>query len=84
MTGLVILLYATAVLAFIDAVRRPTSEWVEADRNKAFWLVMLVILNVLGALMYTLFILPRFPRGQSQVENAFLKGSVVDHNDGKE
>jgi beta-lactamase regulating signal transducer with metallopeptidase domain len=76
MSAILVLLYAAALIAFVDALRRPASQWVQADRNKTFWLMMLVLLNVLVAPLYALFVVPRFTRGQSDLDAAFLKRST--------
>ena len=71
MIGILLLLAAAA--AFIDAVRRPASHWVEADRNKAFWLTMIILLNVLGVLAYIVAVLPLFPRGEGSTDAQLMK-----------
>jgi Phospholipase_D-nuclease N-terminal len=71
MIGVLLILAAGA--AFIDAVRRPASQWVEADRNKAFWLTMIVILNVVGVVAYVITVVPRFPRGAGSTDTELLK-----------
>jgi hypothetical protein len=73
MIGLLLILAAAA--ACVDAVRRPASQWVEADRNKAFWLTMIIILNVVGALAYVIAVVPRFPRGAGATPAELLKPS---------
>jgi hypothetical protein len=74
MSPLVVVCYGVTAVAFVDALRRSPSEWLEADRNKAFWLVMLVFLNVLGALAYVLFVVTRFSGSRATGED-FLKRS---------
>jgi hypothetical protein len=63
--------------AFLDGCRRSSIEWVEADRNRAFWLTMIVVLNVVGAVFYLLLVVPQFSR-QQQVDSTFLKQSHSD------
>jgi hypothetical protein len=74
MSPLIVSIYAITAIAFIDALRRSSSEWLGADRNRAFWLIMIVFLNVLGALAYALFVLPCFA-GKPQVDDEFRKRS---------
>lgn len=71
-----ILLLLTAAAAFIDAVRRPASHWVEADRNKAFWLTMIIMLNVLGVLAYMVAVWPLFPRGAGSTDAQLMKATA--------
>jgi len=68
-----VLLILVAAVAFIDAVRRPASQWVEADRNRPFWLTMIVVLNVIGVVAYALAVVPRFPRGAGSTDAELLK-----------
>jgi hypothetical protein len=74
---LVLALYGIAALAFVDGVRRPASQWLEADRNRGYWLTAIVLLNVVGALLYLVFVLPRFPAGSSAGGEMFLKGTTT-------
>jgi hypothetical protein len=76
MTPLTLLFFAAMGLAFIDAARRPASQWLLADRNRAFWLVLIVFLNIFGACLYALFVFPRFPRGSADVDATLLKSAV--------
>jgi hypothetical protein len=76
MTMLLLLLAAGA--AFLDGFRRPSSQWIEADRNRGFWLGMIVVLNVLGVAAYLLFVLPRFPRGAVDIDRTLLKSSISE------
>jgi Phospholipase_D-nuclease N-terminal len=62
-----------AVVAFIDACRRPASQWAQADRNRAFWLTMIVLLNVIGVAAYLIGVLPRFQSGSSSTDAELLK-----------
>ncbi len=74
MSAVLVLCWAVTGVAFLDVCRHSSVEWVEADRNRAFWLVMLVVLNIVGVVFYLVLVVPRFPRGQ-QVDSAFLKSS---------
>ena len=75
MSALVVIFYVIAAIACIDALRRSPSEWIEADRNKGFWIAMLVLLNGLGVLIYVLFVVPRFA-ARRPVHGEFLKHSA--------
>ncbi len=74
MSAIGVLLCVGAVIAFIDALRRSPSEWIEADRNRGYWLITLVLFSVFAAPFYALFVLPRFPHRQ-QIDGSFLKNS---------
>jgi hypothetical protein len=71
--AIVAVCWMVTIVAFIDAIRRPASDWASADRNRAFWLVMLVFLNAIAAVCYALFIVPRFSRAAANIDSAFLK-----------
>ncbi len=73
MSPLTIVFLLVALGGVIDAARRPAVAWVEADRNRGFWIIMMVFFNVLGVVPYALFVVPRFPRGGSTTDDAFLK-----------
>lgn len=53
-------------LCLIDAARRPTAQWAEADRDKGYWVTSLVMsgILVLPAVVlvpaYLIGVLPRF------------------------
>jgi hypothetical protein len=69
------LLIVTAAAALVDAVRRPASHWIEVDRNKAFWLTMIILLNVVGVAAYLIGVVPRFPRGAGRTDAELMKSS---------
>ena len=56
--GIVFLLIGAA--GVIDAALHPTSDWAHADRNKFFWVVGMVVLNVLFVVPYLVAVRPRF------------------------
>jgi hypothetical protein len=67
--------WLVTLAAVVDAVRRSSSQWVEADRNKSFWITIIVLTNVIGSTIYAAFVLPRFARASSgsSTNQAFLK-----------
>jgi hypothetical protein len=73
MNAIVALCWTITIVAFIDAIRRPASDWASADRNRAFWLVILLFLNALAAVCYAIFVVPRFSRAAANIDSAFLK-----------
>ena len=75
MSGLAVLCWVLTGAAFIDAVRRPGSDWVDADRRRAFWIVMIAMLNVFGAIAYALLVLPRMTGRKASVDSGFTKGA---------
>jgi|ERR1035441_1433426 hypothetical protein len=73
MSGLSVLCIILSAAAFVDAVRRPASQWVQADRNKGFWLTMIVLLNILGVVAYVVGVVPRLGRGTGASDARLLK-----------
>jgi hypothetical protein len=73
MSPISIVMLLIAFVAIIDAARRPAVAWVEADRKRSFWIVMMALFNVLFVVPYVLFVVPRFPRGGSTTDDTFLK-----------
>jgi hypothetical protein len=65
-------LTAIGLVAVVDMVRRPESDWSEADRDKWTWVVLGVLLAPIIWLAYLVFVMPRFPR-VSTIETKFLK-----------
>lgn len=53
----IILIFDIALAA--DAARRPASVWAAADRNKAFWVVLLALFGVIVFIPYVIGVLPR-------------------------
>jgi hypothetical protein len=74
MSARLAIFWAATGVAFLDVCRRSSVEWVEADRNRAFWLPTLAVLNIVGALFYLLLVVPQCPREQ-QVDGSFVKSS---------
>ncbi len=40
------------IVALVDALRRPASEWEAAQQNQLVWVVVIVITNIIGAIIY--------------------------------
>lgn len=65
LTALIVVCYLITIAAVIDAVRRPSYAWVEADRNRAYWVSGLVFgllflpVGILLAIAYAVGVLPR-------------------------
>ena len=53
------LLWALGWVAAVDCLRRPHLQWVAADRQRAFWVVMLIFLGPLMVWIYLIGVLPR-------------------------
>jgi hypothetical protein len=63
--GVTALFYANVALgifAALDAIRRPSSAWVAADRDKGWWVTGLICFSWFGVVtapLYALVLLPR-------------------------
>lgn len=53
----IILIFDLALAA--DAARRPASVWAAADRQKAYWVVLLALFGVIMVIPYVVGVLPR-------------------------
>ena len=74
-TFLVILSYASGIVAILHGLAKPASEWVAADRNRGYWLTMMVTGTVVGVgliatAFYVVGVVPRYASGE---ENVFRK-----------
>ena len=47
--------------------------WVKPDRNRFFWITIIVGTNVIGATTYAVFVLPRFARTSNDAGYVFEK-----------
>lgn len=47
------------VVALIDALKRPTSQWEAAGQNQIVWVGVIVFANAIGALIYWLVARPQ-------------------------
>jgi hypothetical protein len=68
-----------ALLAIVDGMRRPESEWLAADRDRAWWMGIIGMLGlcglgILGLVAYGAGVLPRLGRATGQrSDDAFRK-----------
>jgi hypothetical protein len=68
-SGVTALFYANialGILTALDAIRRPSSAWVVADRDKGWWVTGLICfcwLGVVTAPFYGIVLLPRLMGG---------------------
>ena len=61
----------------VDAGRRPASDWAAADRNKAFWVVLLALLGIVAFVPYVIGVLPRLAEaGRASRGSPFDKRSA--------
>jgi H+/Cl- antiporter ClcA len=58
------------IAGIIDALVHPASAWAQADRNKAFWIILMLFLGLVAVLIYLLTIRPRFA---GAADNPFRK-----------
>jgi|NGEPerStandDraft_6_1074524.scaffolds.fasta_scaffold141269_2 hypothetical protein len=73
--AIVTISYLVGGLALVHALTRQPSAWVEGDRNKGFWVTMLIIFTVFGlgiviGPIYGFLVVPRFsgPGAPSEFE----------------
>jgi hypothetical protein len=70
-----ILLFDIALAA--DAARRPASVWAAADRQKAYWVLMLAIFGFVAFIPYVIGVLPRLAdAGRKASMTPFEKGAA--------
>ncbi len=62
--------WLVGLLAVVDAVRHSEALWVAAERNKGFWITLMVFTGGLGAVMYVLALRPRLER--VAIDDSFL------------
>jgi|GEM_PF-4927500 len=58
MTAMIWILYLLGWVAAADCLRRPAWQWRNADRNRAFWVVLLIMLGPILVLPYAFICLP--------------------------
>ena len=59
----------------VDALRRPGEEWLEADRQKGYWVALLAIFSVFAVVPYVIGVLPRLVRASGASAGArFRRG----------
>jgi hypothetical protein len=79
MTTVIVLGYAATLCALVDGARRSSYAWVEADRNRGYWLSGLVFgllmlpVGVAMALGYAVAVLPRVARSSRSEADAFRR-----------
>jgi hypothetical protein len=71
----VALSYVIGIVVFGDALRRPSLAWAAADRQRGWWLTMIVVsslmsLGVFVAIAYAVGVLPHFQQ-QAEVHEGF-------------
>jgi hypothetical protein len=63
----------------IDAVRRPSYAWVEADRNRTYWVagmafgLLLLPVGIAMAIGYAIGVLPRMTRSTDSPADPFRR-----------
>jgi hypothetical protein len=79
MTAILLVIYAVTGACLIDAIRRPMGQWAEADRDKSYWVTMLVVSAVLllpapfFVPAYVFGVLPHFSAQASRSPSPFDK-----------
>lgn len=66
-----VICYIANAIVFVYALTRPSAAWLAADRNRGFWITIIAMCGVLGAVglaadvAFVLLVLPRLLRGVS-------------------
>jgi hypothetical protein len=60
-----LLAYLGCWLVAVDAIRRSSWQWTSADRDKTFWVIMLILFGPLFVIPYLLAVLPRLLKASS-------------------
>ena len=60
MSAIAWLWVAIGILGIVDAFRHSASDWTAADRNRPFWVVLMLFLGPFGVLSYLVAVRPRF------------------------
>lgn len=53
---IVVVWFGSLLWALIDAASRPSEHWRAAGESKVFWIIVILLLQVIGALAYLLWI----------------------------
>jgi len=73
--GWIIVIFNIALA--IDAARRPASVWAAADRQKTWWVTLLVIFGFVAFIPYVIGVLPRLMQaGRESTGTPFQKRSA--------
>lgn len=64
--------FGVGVLGVVDAFRHSVSDWVFADRQRAFWVIFMLLLGPILVAIYAVAVRPRFPTGD-ETSASFLK-----------
>jgi len=68
-----LIFWGCGAACIIDAALQPASAWTEADRNRPYWIVMLIFFGILAAVPYLVAVRPRFSNAK---QLAFTKDST--------
>ena len=60
--ALALLLVVVWVYALVDALRRPADAWTRAAQNQLVWVLVILLGNVLGAVIYFAVARPQLKR----------------------
>lgn len=70
-TAFITICYIANAAVFVYALTRPSAAWLAADRNRGFWIILLAICGILGAVglgadaAFLVLVLPRLLRSGS-------------------
>ena len=74
--ALIVAVYAVSGACFLDGARRSQGEWAHADKERSYWLMMIVVggLLVLPAVVvvpaYLVGVVPKFAGARAAVERS--------------
>jgi hypothetical protein len=79
MTAVIVLGFVFTIGALVDGARRSSYAWVEADRNRSYWLTGLVFgllflpIGIAMAFGYVVAVLPRMARSSRSEADPFRR-----------
>ena len=73
MTVFFVFSYAIGVIAIIHALTRPSHAWVDADKNRPYWIIWMVMATLIGmgvliGALYGIIVVPGFSNSSGSAE----------------
>jgi hypothetical protein len=78
MSAFLVVSYLSGAAAIAHAATRPSSAWVHADRQRGYWLTVLITLTlfalgIVAAIAYLVGVVPRFSGAMASENSPFIK-----------